>query len=262
MSEAVRTIPQPDVATAPAQAPAEQAASTPERDAQLKELFGVDYDYAHDSGIIDMFDYRPAEGVDGLMHTFAGDVETGGFHHEPSGKVLGNVTLPNGEEVPAREVDRSHLEGANSAHSRWYKERPAEPFLAKIALDGRPKMQLTKAPNGEQHLMHTRNAMFPNEYDALGVAQAVRQAVNTQDESKARASVDSYGEPVVVTQGEAVLIDGVSKMPIRLILNADTKRVKAAFPMISGKKGIMDLEPEQMWAHATGSPASQQNLHK
>jgi hypothetical protein len=261
MSEALQILPKPEI-TAP-QIPAfdqlrelpEQTPSTPERDGHLQELLGVDYDYAQESGLVDMFDYRPEEGIDGLMHTLAGDVETGGFHHEPSGEVLGTVTLPGGQEVPAREVDRTHLEGANSAHSRWYAERPAEPYLAKIALDGRPKMQITKAPDGTEHLMHTRNAMYPKEYDALGVMQAVKQAVNSVDESKSRESVDSYGEPVIVAQGEATLIDGTSKMPVRLILNGETKRVKAAFPMVSGKKGIMNLDQEQMLAHATGKTA-------
>jgi hypothetical protein len=127
-----------------------------------------------------------------------------------------------------------------------------EPYLAKVAIDDRPKMEFTTAADGSQYLAQTRAAMYPREYDALGVMQAVKQAVDTQDKTAARQSVDAHGEPVIVTKGEATLIDGVSKMPIRLILNADTGRVKTAFPMISGKNAIMDLTPDEMWRHATG----------
>lgn len=63
----------------------------------LVSLLGrVDYEYAKDSGLVDMFYFNPETGRDGLLHVLSGDMQKGpngavvveGFHHEPSAEVM------------------------------------------------------------------------------------------------------------------------------------------------------------------------------
>jgi EndoU nuclease-like protein len=230
--------------------------STPEREARLRTLLGMEYDYARESGLVDYFDYNPTTGEDGLVHTLAGDTDVlgipGGFHHEESGKQLGGVVTDEaGNERYATRVDREHLETAKSSTRRWYRHRPGEPYIARIAINDRTKLSVHKTPEGKSTLEPAKNAMFPKEYDALAVLQAVRQAYHTSDIPNARHAIDDRGRPALVTEGQAVLIDGKTTMPIRLVLNPDTYRVRTAIPIISGKHGLMDLTDEQMMAHAT-----------
>lgn len=229
----------------------------PEREARLQQLLGVDYDYAHEAGLVGLFDYDPKTGEDGLMHTLAGEIDTGhgdvaipgGFHHEASGKVWGMVSGPDGSERPANRVERGHLEEANSAHRKKYRERPAEPYLAQVALQDRPKMAFTQGVDGTMYVEPAKNAMYPKEYDALAVMQAVRMAYESSDPAAARPGVDGRGRPVLINDGRATLIDGVSTMPIRLVINPENKRLRTAYPLIRGKTGIMNLTEEQMMAH-------------
>jgi len=245
----------------PAAAPSspEAAAALQERDAKLHQLLGLEYDYAQSAGLVDMFDYNPQTGEDGLIHTLAGDIDTGedgtvaipgGFHHEESGQLWGTITSGSSEERQVTRVDRSHLEDAPSSHRRHYRERPGEPYLAQVAIGDRPKMTVAATGEGTK-LQPVKNAMYPQEYDALAVMQAVRSAYETQDPAATRPGVDHRGQSVIVTKGEATLIDGVSKMLIRLIINPENGRVKSAIPLVSGKNGIMDLSEAQMMEHAT-----------
>jgi hypothetical protein len=96
--------------------------------------------------------------------------------------------------------------------------------------------------------------MFPQEYDGLAVMQAVRQAKESSAAAPGTLSEDDQGQPVLVKDGQATMIDGVTQMPIRLILNADTQRVRAAYPLTQGRAALMGkggLTEEQMMAHAT-----------
>jgi hypothetical protein len=233
--------------------------STPERDAALQQLLGVDYDYAKQSGLIDVFDYDPATNEDGLLHMLVGDMEEtvggvpipSGFHHEPSAETSGAVATSPGETQLATRVDRDHLEGGNSEHRKKYRERPAEPYLAQVAIGNQPKMEFVKDKEGAMQAVRAKTAMYPKEYDALAVMQTVRQARDTSEGLNGRVSVNARGETVIVTDGTAKMIDGVTDMPIRLVLNPKNMRVKAAYPIIKGKTGIMNLTEEQMMAHAT-----------
>ncbi|HSW99344.1 MAG TPA: hypothetical protein VLF71_05940 [Candidatus Saccharimonadales bacterium] len=233
---------------------AEIAAAIEVREGRLRDLLGVDYDYARSSGLIDLFDYHPETGEDGLIHILAGDLDTGdgavaipgGYHHEESGRLWGTVTGENGEERPATRVDRGHMESGNSAHRKKFREHPAEPYIARVAIGDRPKMALS--PDGG--VVPTNNAMYPKEYDPLAVMQAVRMAYEGADIANGRPSVDDHGRPVIIADGQATLIDGASEMTVRLIINAENKRVETAFPLTNGK-AIMGLSEADMMAHAT-----------
>jgi hypothetical protein len=229
---------------------------TPEREALLQQMLGTDYDYAKQSGLIDVFDYDPATNQDGLLHILTGDMEEtaggvpipSGFHHEPSAQAGGSVVSG---EVPSAQVDRSHLEDANSEHRKKYRERPAEPYLAQVAIGGQPKMEFVKNAEGTMQAVRAKSAMYPQEYDALAVMQSVRQARDTSEGLNGRVSVNARGETVIITNGTAKMIDGVTDMPIRLVLNPKNMRVKSAYPIVKGKTGLMNLTEDQMMAHAT-----------
>ena len=47
------------------------------RDAALHELLGVDYEFAHSSGLINQFYFDPKTGQDGLMHVLGGRILRG-----------------------------------------------------------------------------------------------------------------------------------------------------------------------------------------
>jgi hypothetical protein len=110
-------------------------------------------------------------------------------------------------------------------------------------------MALTQGFDGKMHVEPAKNAMYPKEYDALAVMQAVRMAYESSDPAAAQPGVDDRGRPTLIVEGRATLIDGVSTMPIRLVINPENKRVRTAYPLIRGKTGIMDLTEEQMVAH-------------
>jgi hypothetical protein len=233
----------------------------PDRENVLHELLPYDYDYAKESGLIDMFDYDPATGDDGLLHTLAGNTETGpngavlphGFHHEESGRVVwGMVRDQAGNERPVTRVERGHLETANNATRRRYAERLAEPYMGHVAIGDRKKMAVRRNPDtGEVSFEATPSAMYPKEYDALAVMQAVRQAYENRDRAFDRETVDHRGDRILINEGQAVLIDDKSTMTIRLVINPKNMKIKSAFPSGLKRSGIMNLTEEQFREHMT-----------
>jgi hypothetical protein len=90
--------------------------------------------------------------------------------------------------------------------------------------------------------------MFPSDYDALAVMQAIRIARDTRDTSRDKI-IEATGSSraVIRTEGKVPLIDGKSFMTIKFILDKDSGKVITAFPKIRDKP-IMGLGEEEMWA--------------
>lgn len=226
----------------------------------LKTLLPYDYEYALDSGLIDLFDHNPQTGVDGLLHTLAGSIDTGaggskiasGFHHEESGRIWGQVLDDQGARRWLTRVDRDHLEQANSATRRQYRERLAEPYLAHVVVKGQAKVSISKDPETQKVTLEpVKSSMYPKEYDALAVMQAVRIAYENRNPTEDQISVDHAGNKVLVGQGTVPLIDGKTPMPIRLIINPNNMKVITAVPLTGGTKALMGLRETDLQHHIT-----------
>lgn len=189
-----------------------------EREAYLRDKLGTDYDFAQEQGLLDMFYVNPETGKDGLMHVLTGVTKINdhggripeGFHHESS------------SISPATHVDSEHLEDANLKKRKSYRQNRYEPYSAKVVIDGFEKL--------------SRSVMFPKEYDVLTTLRAIEEAYQTRDTTK-----DIQNERGnIVAEGQATLLDGISKMDIKLILDPETKKIITAFPF-KLKKNIMSL---------------------
>lgn len=228
---------------------------TPRREAALRRLldspYGDDismgnYEYARDSGLIDLFAYDPDRHLDGLQHTLSGVVVPGvdgshtseGFHHEPSG-FYGEV------DPDSTRVDLEHLELLNSKSKAEFKRAPFEPYKAKTFINGEKKItpQINEE-TGATEMVEAKNGMFPEEYDALAVMQAIRIALETRDKSKDVR----VGNTKVVGEGYAPMIDGESLMKIRLVLDSKDLKVRSAFPIVK-VGGIMKLSEAAIKKH-------------
>ena len=202
------------------------------RDIALQNMLGTDYEYARDQGLIDMFYYNPETGEDALLHTLSGDIiqsengskEVAGFHHGPS------------SAHPDTYVDTKPLEGKNAKALRNYRRFPYEPYNAFVVINGYPKRVLRENDEGKTEFVNAHSTMFPDEYDALTIMQAIRTARDTRDKT-----IDKPGRKErIVTHGEAPLIDGQNTLPLRLILDKDSEQVITAFP-IALRTGVMKL---------------------
>lgn len=223
------------------------------REEVVKDLLGMDYDYAKEAGLVDMFYYNPITGEDGLAHTLGGNLRTNtegmteaaGFHHEPSGESMWPATI-NAEtqevQFPTRAL-RQHLESLNNKGKEPYREYPLEPYRAQVAIGGYTKYAQLK--KGDQVVMApARNSMFPKEYDVLPVLQSIRTAMN-DPERTVQSTVNDEGIPVTVVQGNAKLMDGKTEMPVRMVLDTETGKIRTAIPIVKNRPGYMKLTPEQ-----------------
>ncbi len=233
------------------------------RDAALNELLGVDYEYAHTSGLINNFYYNPDTGEDGLMHVLGGEYfvsKTGsriprGFHHEPSAEVAWvQDAQGNKLEKPVTYVDRDHLKGKNNLKRQEFRELPYAPYHARVVIDGLKKMTPAKSRvTGEMGLFETNNGMFPKQYDALTVMKAIVTARNTRDKDNDKHDTSNK---IIMTVGHAPMLDSEAKthsdehkslMEIRLILDAATEKVMSAYPIV--RKKTMKLTKEDIKKH-------------
>ncbi len=219
------------------------------RDAKIRALLGTDYEFAKDSGLVDVFYYDAETQQDGLLHTLSGNsridqegrVVVEGFHHEPSADI---GSFP----VKGTRVDREHLEGANSSKRRTFAEQPYEPYYAKVEIEGRKKRgTITDKETGEKRVTQINNGMYPKEYDPLAVMQAVRLAKDERDKSKDQISETDQGREVIVSETLAPMLDGEHKFKIRLVLDRDTEKVITAMPY--PRPGIMKLSSEAIKQH-------------
>lgn len=224
------------------------------REEVLRDLLPYDYDYAKDAGLVDMFYYDAKTGEDGLLHTLAGNTRTGeggfiseGYHHEESGETAWpKVVDEHGVARPTTRVDRSHLEDANSQERRKYREYPFEPYQGQVVINGLKKMSVHIDPEtGARSIVPAKNTMFPQEYDALAVMQTARAAYENRDTATEQLTQDSNGDPVIVSVGYAPMMDGKSQMPVKLVMDAESLKIKSAIPVTKRKPGVMKLTPEQ-----------------
>lgn len=238
--------------TAPQHEPRTEVNDSRER--TLRELFPYDYDNLVKDGTLGLFYYDPESGYDALMHALGGNIVTSpqggsiavGFHHEPSADIIWpTVLLSDGTPQPATRVDRSHLKGAKADIRRQYKERPFEPFVARVVIGGLRKSAVQKnKTTGDVEIAPAKSGMFPSEYDAMCVVQAIRLAYEGIDMKNDVETTTHDGTPAIVNEGLAPLLDGKSQMRIRFVLDLTTRQIHAMFP-IAGN-GIMNLTPDDV----------------
>ena len=243
------------------------------RDEVLRQLLPYDYDYAQQEGLIDLFYYNPLTGADGLIHTLAGDKKAvpmpetekqgeannglvEGFHHEPSGEIVWPTIVDENGAYPSTRVDRSALGAMTGKKRKKFKEYPFEPYTApRVVIKGLVKYSLQPdAANPEDRKVPVRNSMYPNEYDTLAVMQAIKQAYLSRDPAEdIDIGVSESGMKMLLAEGHAVLIDGKTPMRIRMILEADSKRVLTAIPIVGSTPGLMKLEAKDADSHIYGN---------
>lgn len=223
------------------------------REDALKRLLWVDYESAVQDGLIDMFYYDPDTGEDALLHTLTGDVKyapdnepySRGFHHEPSAALLGRTIVSEHGVHPATFVDRSHVGLGKSGRKNRYREYPLEPYAGQVVVGGLKKRALGKDEDGSPAWLPARNSMYPKEYDAYMILKMIRQAYDSRDQGAEKVTVNNHGEKIIDTTGVTLLMDGESQLPIRMILDADSGKIKTAHPIIATKPGTMRLTQEQ-----------------
>lgn len=211
----------------------------------LRTLLGTDYDHTINSGLIDMFHYDSESNTDGLIHTLIGD-ETGGFHSEAAQTLLRN-NPETAYLVSGTEVDRDHLLQKNSKERRPFFEIPYEPSTAKISIDGLAKTAVRKKGEGSV-IIDAANSMYPKEYDVVTTLHAIRQAMESRDPNSDDFIASPHGDVIVNNTGEATMLDGVTKMPIRLVLDPNSKKIITAIPQPKSA-GRMKLQPEAIQEH-------------
>ncbi len=223
-----------------------------QRELKLRALLGTDYEFAEQSGLIDMFYYDSETGRDGLMHALVGEQlesDTGekmvqGFHHETSVAVLDEAGISDG----LTHVDRSHLDGANSRARSEFAERPFEPYKARVVINGKPKKTWHIDPQtNEPTIINTKNVMYPKEYDSLAVLKTIEAAYGSRDVTSEKRVASSHGE-VIEVYGEAPLIDAHASITLRMILDPDTEKIISAYP-VPTPESRMRLTNEQAGEH-------------
>jgi hypothetical protein len=236
--------------------PAAESYKVLQRERTLKELLdpplyeGVEmdydhcpnYEYAKDSGLIDMFYYNPETGQDAIVHILAGDVvrnrdtgytEVSGYHLESAAR------------DPETYVDHEAIAQKSSNSRRNFQERPFEPYKTQVVIKGYPKMVLHRKPDGTYDVEAASSSMYPHQYDALAVLQAIRIARDERDRS-----LDEHGpDNRVIAHGFAPLLDGETLMPVQLWLEEGTDIVHTAFPAATPRHGYMNLTPEAIKQH-------------
>lgn len=195
-----------------------------QRDTAAHQLLGLDYEYAVENGLIDMFYLDAKTGDDGFRHVLGGvetyDSNEGvipmGFHHEPSSSNPSQTF-----------VDRDHLAGANSQKRKEYREYRFEPYLAQTVIGNYEKK--------------SKSTMFPKEYDALATLFAIKQARDSFEQINEK---DGF----MVGIGHATMLDGRSQMDIRMVLESASGKVVTAYPrtvknrMSLGKHAVHGIE--------------------
>lgn len=202
------------------------------REEVLRQLLGTDYEFALESGLLDIFETaEESDRGDALLHILVGDTlaedESGGripqgFHHEPSARVIGRNTRAEHELVDA----------LNEKGRKTHEIREFEPWKARgITVDGVRKFRVDKhTETGEVELKPSNNSMYPNEYDALTVIQSINAAYKSATPT-GREPLDGKVEMI----GYAPMVDGAARMPIRLIVNQETGKVITAIPVVKGR---------------------------
>lgn len=205
-----------------------------ERDEKLRRLLGVDYDYAIESGLLDIFARDSETGDDGALHILTGiskETPNGGevvegFHHAPSAELVTNEG-----EIQKTYVTGPVMGSVTAKKRNQYVRYPFGPHNKHVVINGKPKLSIDS--NGEEGLSFARNGMYPDEYDPMAVLQTVKYAYDSRD-PEADIRSERQGEVRFVNESTAPLIDGLNddgtpKTPlrIRLVMDEDHKIISA-----------------------------------
>ncbi len=206
------------------------------------------YEHAVEDGLLDAFYYDPETGDDAIVHILQGDIrqrngaqEIAGFHHEASSR-----------------SDDTHAEtdlGAVRSNKRAeFIRRPFEPYsVNQVAIRGFAKVVLSRDKvTGKVTQENSKSSMFPEEYDALSVLKTIHSAreealgwaADNPDEEVFKDGRDN----TLVGIGYATMLDGKTMLPIRLILDKKTQKIKTAIPMTK-RGGRMNLTSGQINRH-------------
>ncbi|HMS23292.1 MAG TPA: hypothetical protein PKB09_00610 [Candidatus Saccharibacteria bacterium] len=232
--------------------PAETSVSV-ERDENLRRLLGMDYNYALDSGLLDIFARDSDTGDDGALHILTGiskETPNGGevvegFHHAPSAELVTNKG-----EMQKTYVSGPVMGSIAAKRRNEYVRYPFGPHNKHVVIEGRPK--LSADDDGSQGLKFARNSMYPDEYDPLAVLETVKYAYDSRDPEEDIRS-ERQGEVRFVNESTAPLIDGLNddgtpKTPlrIRLVMDEDHKII-SAIPV--SRPNILKLTKEEIDEH-------------
>ncbi len=204
----------------------------------LHRVLGVDYEYAKDSGLLDIFYHDPETGEEALEHILIGTEivhesgarEVAGFHHELSS--IRSDTY----------VDHEKMQAVRSNKRSEFKRLPYNPYNVIPVVRGFEKSVVTTdKTTSEKKIQRSKSSMFPREYDALAVMQAVRIARETRDASNDTQSESGY----IIADGLAPMLDGQSNMTIRLVMEPATHKIVTAFPL-HHKQKVVSMSPEEV----------------
>jgi hypothetical protein len=94
--------------------------------------------------------------------------------------------------------------------------------------------------------------MYPKEYDGLAVLQGVRIAYDTRDRAQDKVSEQNG---LIVATGSVPMVDNVTPMNIRMLLDPGSEKIISAFPL--AKTGsVMRLGEEALQHLIYGEGAS------
>ena len=216
-------------------------ASETSREEFLHRLLGVDYDYALESGLIDVFYYNPETNEDGLAHVLVGDEalsangsrEVSGYHHESSAARADTY------------VDYQEMENKSAKRKREFRTAPFNPYSAFVVVRGFEKQVLhPDNSRGKGGLVRASSTMFPREYDALSVMQTIRLARDRRDRNNDEVTDDG----LIIANSFMYLLDGQVTVPIRLVLHSETDKVITAFPLFR-RQDLLTMDKDEIRTH-------------
>ena len=226
-----------------------------DRDEALRRLLGTDYEHAKKIGLIDMFHYDETTGEDGLMHTLSGDLMTGsdgaqipgGFHHEPSARILHEANHREDGVLQSTRVVREHAADLSPKTRADFQEFPYEPYKAHVVIDNMAKLTSFNTDDGSTAFIEAKNSMYPKEYDPMAVLQGIRIARDHIDP----ASIRETGQDSIRADGYVPMLDGRTEMRIRLVMDKQSGKILSAYP--NSRAGSMKLSESEVAHHLFAS---------
>lgn len=234
------------------------------REEKVRQLLGTDYEYARDSGLLDIFHYDPETGEDGLMHVLSGEVVQSpdgfivarGFHHEPSARLM-QEGLDIREEHKTKDITPP-VDELPSKLRRDFRRGDFEPYKAYVQIKGRKKLDLASLERGDDDPHLSASGMFPEEYDPLTVLQTIKIARDNRDITKDKIGhlphhrrIGNYEARAPLLNADPtksmdeILADPRTSMKIRLIMDKEGKIISAYPAQKGGKIGMSDAEIRQ-----------------
>lgn len=204
-----------------------------ERERSLRDLMGTDYEYAVNSGLLDIFEYDAESHEDAVMHILTGEIE-----HINDTLVPGGFHLESASQSPQTYVEREHLSQKKAREARKFKEVPFNPYMARVVIGGLHKVNVKyDSETGKRMTIPLNNGMFPKEYDSLAVLQTIKLAYENIDTEKVKDSGD-----ILSVDSEVPMLDGETMMTIRMLLNRESGKIISAFPKVGESRMKLNRE--------------------